>query len=991
MLRRMLITVLLAVASLPAEQALAQQRQVTGTVTGAQNAPLAGAGVGIAGASRGVRTDARGAFTLSVPAGEVRLRVTAPGYRARELGVGAGQASVSVRLEEDILNLEGLVVTGQATAVSRANVANAVSVVTERELNRAPAQTVEKALQGKIAGANISTNSGAPGGGVQIQLRGVSSIGGNADPLFVVDGVIVSNERIASGQNAVSQASRGVNFSNSQDQLVNRIADLNPGDIESIEVLKGASASAIYGSKAANGVIIIKTRAGRAGAPRFTLSQRFGYSEPSRRLGSRDWTLPAALDQYATSSSDSAFIAGFFDAGTGLPKQTFDNEAAVFGRQAPARETNLSVSGGTESSRYYVSGTVLDQQGIAANTGYSKEAIHLKLDQSLGSRVQLGVGANVLHSVAARGLTGNDNSGTSYYAAISQTPSFFDLRAHGGVFPTNPFAASNPAATAALATNDEGTWRAIASANLSADLLRGERHTLRLLANGGADYFQQRNELYFPRDLQFEEDDGFPGTAVLGEGQNVNLNGNVNLVHIFTPFSGAFTATTSAGMQYEDRDKQTALVVGRNTTSRIAANAAKVETEGDRARARDFGFYVQEELLLMDERLSLTGSLRGDRSSVNSDDGQYYYFPKAAASYRLDNLASFLDELKLRGAFGSSGNLPNYGDKFTSLLSDENLEGTIGLRVNGPVGDPDLRPERTTELEAGFDAVLLGGNARLELTGWRKKVSDFIISPPLAPSTGFGQYTFNGGDFEVKGLEAMLEATPFRSDRVTWVSRTTFAMDRAKVLDLRLPGDDPAYNPGFHFGFDYGGYRVIEGESPTSLWGLDPDLGERIYGDANPSFRMGFSNDLTFGAFNLSGLVDWAHGGLVANLTRSYYDDASNSPDYTECNASDSCAAQARVDRYGDGYTVYLEDASYVKLREVSLSYQLPASLLGRVGSRVQSARISLEGRNLYTWTGYSGLDPEVSNFGNRAVGRSIDVTPFPPSRSFWLGFNVGF
>ncbi|HEX8695452.1 MAG TPA: SusC/RagA family TonB-linked outer membrane protein [Longimicrobium sp.] len=972
-----------------AEELAAQQRQVTGTVTGSDQAPIPSAQVVVTGRRAGVQTDAQGRFTIQVPAGDVSLTVSRIGYTSRTVTVGAGESTVAVRLQPDVLNLEAVVVTGQATTVKRQNVANAVSVVTT-DLQRAPAQTIEKALQGKIAGANISTNSGAPGGGVQISLRGVSSIGGSADPLFIIDGVIVSNVSIPSGANAVSQASRGVN-SSSQDQLVNRIADINPNDIESIEVLKGASASAIYGSKASNGVVIIRTRRGQAGATRVNLTQRVGYFEQARTLGSRVWTRDAAVDHFGLSDAEADL---YFNA-DGTQKAVYDNEAAVFGGRHPGRETVLSLSGGTERTRFFVSGTLLDHEGLAANTGYEKEAFQLNLDQAVGSRVQVQLGASVLHSVAARGLTGNDNAGVSYYAALSFTPSFFDLRRSGdGTFPDNtifPSVASNPAQTAALSTNDENVWRAITSANVSFNAVDTDRHNLRFLANGGVDYFEQRNELFFPVELFFEDDDGFPGTAILGQGRNTNLNLGLNLVYTFTA-SDQLTARTSLGTQYEDRDLQLSQLVGRNTTSRIPARAAKTEPDGSRARTRDFGMYIQEELLLFDERATLTGSVRADRSSSNADQGKYYYYPKAAASYRFDDLTSWADELKLRVAYGSSGNLPFYGQRFTSALGGTNLEGVLGLRVQGSVGDPDLHPERTTELEGGFDATLFGGNARFEFTGYNKRVTDFIIAPPLAPSTGFGTYAVNAGSYEVQGLEMMLEATPIRRDDFSWLTRTTFATDRAEVKDL---GGLAQYNPGFHFGFDYGGYRIKEGESPTALWGNDVDAEgnniERVFGDAMPKFRMGFANDVTWRNLTLSGLVDWAHGGLVANLTKSYYDDAVNGADWTGCNTSDTCAGAERAERQGGHVTQYLEDGSYVKLREVSLSYQLPNSLLGRMGNRVRSARLTLSGRNLRTWTDYSGLDPEVSNFGNRAVGRNQDVTPFPPSRSVWLSLDLGF
>ena len=978
--------------------AAAQQRQVTGTVTGANQAPLAGAAVTIAGTRRGTVTDVQGRFTLAVPEGEARLSVGLLGYTTQQVTVPAGQSAVTVRLQQDVLNLEGLVVTGQATTVRRQNVANAVAVVSAQELQRAPAQTVERALQGKIAGANISANSGAPGGGLQIQLRGVSSISGNADPLFVIDGVVVSNVGISSGQNAVSQASRGLN-SSGQDQLVNRIADLNPNDIETIEVLKGASAAAIYGSKAANGVVIIRTKAGRAGAPRFNVSQRVGYFELSNKLGARVWTRDEALEHFGATVRGFD-VASAFDA-NGQQKAVYDNEEAVFGRRDPSRETSLSVSGGTENTRYYIAGTALDHEGIAANTGYDKQSLQLRLDQNLGSRVKVGVSSTLAHSVASRGLTGNDNAGVSYIAAISFTPSFFDLRRQAdGTYLQNPFERSNPAQTAGLSTNDEDVWRSISSASVNVDLLDSDLQTLRLVAVGGVDYFQQRNELYYPRELQFEPTDGFPGTSILGQGNNTNLNATVSLVHSLTPGFLGMTATTSAGFSYEDRDLEWSQIVGRNMASgvRLPASGADVKTDAFRSRARDVGLYIQEEALLFDERLSLTASVRADRSSSNANAEKYYYFPKAAAAYRLLDLGRGLDELKLRLAYGSSGNLPNYGQRFTPALGGTNLEGVLGLRVHGSVGDANLRPERVSEVEGGFDATLFQGNARLEFTAYHKTVEDFIISPPLAPSTGFGTYFFNGGAFENNGLEVMLEATPLQGGVINWVTRTTFARDRATVTRLDLPGESPAYNPGNHFGFDYGGFRIKEGKSPTAMWGYvvgaDGKVTEDIIGDTNPEFRMGFANDFTFGGFTFSSLFDWAEGAMVANLTKSYYVDAENWSGQTGCGTKQSpgtCQGQEFLQRLGTGATVYAEDASYVKLREISLGYELPAALVGRVPGGVDHARITLSGRNVKTWTSYSGLDPEVSNFGNRAVGRSIDVTPFPPSRSFWLSLDLGF
>ncbi|MBV9773769.1 MAG: SusC/RagA family TonB-linked outer membrane protein [Gemmatimonadetes bacterium] len=1012
MLKRMLLLLMSFALLGGVHPAAAQQRQISGTVSGANQAPLAGAAVTITGTRRGVVTDARGHFAIAVPEGEARFTVSQLGYTSKQVVVPAGQSTLDVRLEQDVLNLEGLVVTGQATSVRRQNVANAVAVVSAQELERAPAQTVEKALQGKIAGAAISTNSGAPGGGAQVRIRGVSSLIGNSEPLYVVDGVVLSNASIPGGANVISGAGTRTDLYSVQDNVVNRVADINPADIENVEVLKGASASAIYGSKAANGVVIITTKRGRAGKTQYRLSQRFGYSEQSRELGSRDWTRDEAIAQYCPSKAASCLaelITPYFNA-DGSPVATYDNEAAVFGRRAPGRETNLTVSGGTEATRYYVSGTLLDEKGIAANTGYQKQGVRVSVDQNLGSRGKISASNNLLHSVAARGLTGNDNNGVSYYAAISFTPSFYNLaRQENGLYLANPFAASNPVQTAAMSQNDENVWRNVTALNFSYDLLHSDRQSLRAVATGGVDYFLQRNILYYPPTLQFEPNDKLPGTAVNANAGSTDLTGNANLVHTFSPTSGSFTATTSVGAQYSDVDLTFNTIAGRNLTGdiRIPELAANVKVDGYRTRNRDLGVFAQEELLMFSDRLNLTGSLRADRSSGDADPEKYYYYPKAAASFRFGELAGWLNDFKVRGAFGSSGNQPLFGQKFTRLQPGVNVEGNPALTVQGNVGAPDLRPERATELEGGFDATLFGGNARFEFTAYNKRVTDFLLSRGLASSTGFVTYYFNGGALNAHGIEMMLEATPVRTAGFDWISRTTFAANRQKIVDLPVPAFRPASSS---FGFLYGGYKIQDEESPTAMIGYagrdatktgSPRI-EKVYGDAEPDFQMGFTNDFHLGRFTLSSLLDWSKGGLIANLTRSYYDDAANSPDYlrpsnvTKTRTLAECgprclSGEEREELTAASYSVYIEDASFLKLREVSLTYELPGNMLGRIGNSVSDARISLSARNPWMWTAYTGLDPEVSNFGNRSVGRNIDVTPFPPSRSFWLTVNLGF
>ncbi|HYU89811.1 MAG TPA: TonB-dependent receptor plug domain-containing protein, partial [Gemmatimonadales bacterium] len=343
--------------------ASAQQRPITGKVVSATTAtPVAGASVTVVGTPIGAVTNDRGEFALSAPPGAVTLLVRGVGYRSRQVPVAADASSASVSLEQDVFNLEAVVVTGQATGVEQRNLANAVTTVPTEQLNRAPVQTLEGALQGKIPGALIQMNSGAPGGGGQINLRGVTTINGGVDPLIVVDGMVIANDAIQSNMDAVTAAAAGGN-PNPQDNAVNRIADLNPNDIQSVEVLKGASAASIYGAQAANGVIIINTRRGQPGKPRFSVTQRFGASSAANTLRSRAFRDSAeAVGEWHQNALVGQLCRG------GCPD--FDNAGELFGQHSLSVETDASVTGGNDQTTYFISGLVKKDGGIAPNTGY---------------------------------------------------------------------------------------------------------------------------------------------------------------------------------------------------------------------------------------------------------------------------------------------------------------------------------------------------------------------------------------------------------------------------------------------------------------------------------------------------------------------------------------------------------------------------------------------------------------------------------------------
>jgi TonB-linked SusC/RagA family outer membrane protein len=969
----------------------AQLRQITGRITNVQTEQgLPEATIAVLGTQIVAQAGNDGRFTLNAPGGPTTLVVRAIGYKRQQITVPPEQETVSVALEPDVFKLEEIVITGQATGVEQRNLANAVSTVSAAELTRAPTPTIESALQGKIPGATISANSGAPGGGIQVNLRGVSTIIGDLEPLYVVDGIVVSDVAIPNGANAVTAAQTGGNPQN-QDNPVNRIADINPEDIEKIEVLKGGSAAAIYGSKATNGVIFITTKRGQVGKPQFNISQKMGFFERSNELGSRTFNSLAEAESFAT---DTALIVSLYQQG-----RTFDAEKEIFGHKPFSYETDASVSGGTENTKYYVSALVKDDGGIATNTGYKKQSVRSNLDQELGGGFQLSVNLSGTHSLSKRGLTNNDNTGTSPFLVFPFTPNFVNLSPTqvgdslvASDFPRNPFERSNPLQTFQFLTNDEDVWRILGTSSLRWSALHTAKSNLQFIGTGGVDYFQQDNNFVSPPELQFEPNDGQPGTVVLSKSSNRNVNLALNATHTYLPGDPehGLQWTTSAGIQFEERRLFATQILGRTllagqTSPQQAANQTVLSRLEP---VRDLGLFGQEEVLLADRRLLLTAGGRADRSSANGSPDKFFFYPKFAGSYVFQRPIGGIDEFKLRAAYGQTGNRAAFGALFSPDTSGT-IGGNSGIFIGTRAGDRTLKPERQKEIETGFDATLANGRAQVSLTLYQKNISDLLLQRTLAPSSGQENQIFSStSTLRNQGVEASLTVQPVQSKNVSWVLRTTFYANRAKITKLTVP----TFQTG-GFALSLGTFQIEQDSSPTQIFGfvgLDGNgnpIGGKV-GDANPDFQMTFSSDVDIHRFTLGMLWDYKQGGDIINLTDFLFDLGKNSKDYLEPGGG-----QDRFATFNAGFTQpYVQSGTYLKLREVNLSYNLPSRLTsGIFGRSIQTARLSLTGRNLLRFTPYHGLDPEVSNFGRQAIVRNIDVAPFPPTRSFFFSIDLGF
>ncbi len=999
---------------------------VSGTVSDAETGePLVGTSVFLKGTFIGTTSDEWGAYTIDAETGDV-LVVTYIGYKTQEIIVAADITLLNIALETDVLKQDAVVVTGLVTTVKRRNAANSVAVISNDDLVNAPTQTLDQALSGQFAGVNIRRNTGAPGGGVNVNLRGQSTLTGNTQPLYVIDGVIVNNDANQSGIDVVTKAT-GAGSSRPQGQPTNRIGDINPNDIENIEVLKGASAAAIYGAKASNGVIIINTKRGRGGKTKFNFSTRTGFSTLLKKMGHRTFEtfqeayeqfgkgaqygmdggvdkMKAAVDAYdaAYSFADSLFMVDYPDssfppanlASIGAFDTTFfptfeqnwigrdiDYEQELYGQTGQLRETTLSAVGGNERTQFYIGGQYMDEGGIIKNTGYKKLSGRINISHRFSEKAKLSVSTNLIRSETDRGVTGNDNTNLTYGFSIGSTPSFIDIRDTDGdgVYPTNTFNPSNPLETAKYFVNNELTHRALGSLTFDYNLLKKANQNLGFLVVGGADFYNQENEVFIPPFLQIEESNDEPGQAVMTTTDNLNTNLSLNLVHKLKMPGMNFN--TTAGLQYETYDWNSVFVHAKNMVPSMT-NVDKSTSQSvyhDRAKRQDRGRFFQEEVTIGDN-IYLVFGMRGDVSSAMGDTEAMEWYPKMAASYQFGEFAGVFDNLKFRFARGETGNMPDLNAKYTSLMSS-NIGGVNGLIYPNTKGASNISPERTTETELGADFALMGGLATVEATFYTQNITDLILLVDLPASSGLLYGWENGGEMETKGTELTLGLNPTQLvslGGLDWNFRMNYYTTESKVTKLNV---DP-YNFG-GFATFLGTYRIEEGWSPTAIVGSETnsDGSYQKLGDENPDYRISFHNSLRLGPVEFAFLIDHKEGGHAINLANLIYDLGGTTADYEE-NGGD------RLGGLGTVTQPYIESTTYTALRDISLNYTLPSSVPDRFGFGY--LKVGFSGRNLWLDTDYTGLSPEVSQFGNEAVGGSVDTNPFPLSKSMYFTLSLG-
>jgi TonB-dependent starch-binding outer membrane protein SusC len=965
--------------ALVASPSLILAQATTGTVRGRVTEGTGGralpdAQVVVEGTRLGAVSGANGDFTIvAVPTGTRTIVVRRIGYSPASKVVNVTTEGVSAgdfALSASALNLTEVVVTGSAAPTERRKLGTSIASVDSTLISRAQAVTVDQALQGKVPGAQITQNSGGPGGGgISVRLRGTNSFISGSDPLYIVDGVIVDN-------GSAQLADLGIR-SNPQ----NRLADINPSDIERIEIIRGAAAAALYGSRANNGVVQIFTKRGTIGKPRFSLNARYASSELREEQ-------PFNLYPYNEN-------------GIRIPR--FNYQPDIFHR-APGTEYNLTVEGGNDATRYYISGNAADEDGIMRSTSSKRTGARVNLQQQLASKLIGAVTANYITTENQMQAFGEQNDygimGSLFFA-----PTSVDFRPVNGIYPLPPSLGTNPLLAIDRIRNPQTIERFIGSSKL----------TWTPITNLLLDYTIGIDNVGFEQ-RQFVPRNAVLGTAPLATGRSQSIFQNTRVInqdgvasYNWKPI-GMFEMRTTGGFNFtSQRVRTTSAIanglapVGDLVSAGSVFNAAQTDVE-----LRTLGFYGQQEVSIKD-RLFLTGAVRYDASSTFAPSQRWQAFPKFSASYVVaENQAGLVNSIRLRSALGWAGSQPGIVNAYSQYISYTQLPfaGRPGFVNDLTYGNPDLHNERAREWEVGTELGFLSGRVGLEGTYYDRLVSDLLFFRPLPTSTGFSRQFAPIGSMSNKGIELLLRTTNVDTRNLQWASTITYShnknlVESLDIQDFQSAGGYPnRIRTGEPAGVFYGSYAARNCTTGALLvdslgryrrsnqtvdmgatlaarralsGGTCNDSLNAIIGDPNPNWIGSLLNEFTImRKVRVRALLDGVFGGDIMNLSTR----AQNAGI-----ASNSKAYENELLPYGDPRKVapgfnaraqgifqyWIEDGTFVKLRELSASYTLDVPAVKRVFR--DGVELTLSGRNLFVWTDYSGYDPEINLFGTNAGG----------------------
>lgn len=1032
--------------------ASAQTRILNGKVTGQKDGlPIGNVSISVIGGKSGIAKK-DGTFSISVANGMNTIRFKSIGYQEKMVSVGPADNNITIIMEEESKGLNELVVIGYGVQ-KKSDLTGAVSSVKGSDLTQLPVQRVDQALQGRASGVTVQNTDGAPGGNTTIRIRGGNSITGSNNALVVVDGI------------------QGID-----------INTINPNDIASLEVLKDASATAIYGARGANGVIMITTKRGATGKPVVNYGFKTGWQHINHKLelmGAGDYARKAndwAITQDGTESTpitpilpftDDAIAALYANGGTDWQDEIF--------RTAPLQTHQLSISGGTENARYFISGGYLNQQGIVINSKYARYNLRSNLDLKINKWLSAGVNLNVIKD---KGNVPPVGEGTEYVDVLGQvintvarfdpaTPvydadgnyNYYALK--GGPDKTKIYADQdvwNPVATALETvaernnvTNEIGTF-------LDFKILDGL--TLRVAGAARINHIDEKH--YYGTKTQ-------PGKGVNGRGDltqsKYEYYQNSNILTYDKTFNKKHHLTlTGVAEQQVIQAADLNLIAEQfpddKTGINDLASAGNFPTKVNTQYKQTLNSFLGRANYVFDGKYMVTASFRADGSSVFGANNKWGYFPSGAVAWRASEEKFIKDlkvfsNLKLRGSWGKTGNQGISPYRSLSVIEsnhnypyDGNGAANTGFLLERPAS-PNLKWETTAQTDAGIDMGFFNDRLTATVDVYKKLTTDLLLEKQVEGYTGFATVLTNVGSVQNKGLEISLGGTPVAGKNFTWNTGMNISFNRNKVL--KLATDEPLAvrtNTGGGYGIFGSGYAlkyVEEGQPMDQMRGyvnegtwteaereqakamgqapgepkwkdvdgdgkitLDGD-GHEVIGNAAPDFIYGWNNTLTYKNFELTFLVQGSQGNDIFNAVRIKTETPSNgtganlknrwTPDNQHTDVPVFMGTRERSAlNLGTDQTVitasdhrssrWVEDGSYVRLKNITLTYNFSSAVLDRIHINRLSPYIMAS--NLFTITKYTGYDPEVSSF-NGAGGLGIDLSNYPSAKTFMIGVNVGF
>lgn len=1035
----MLATCFLAPGTLRAQQL----KNVIGTVTdGATGEPIPSVSIKVKRTNAVFTTDANGKYGVKVNSTDV-LTFSYLGYEPRSLTVGE-KTTLNVALKSSVSDLSEVVVVGYGT-VKKSDLTASVGQVNMQDIEKAPVSSFVEALAGRIAGVQVAAQDGQPGKGMGITIRGANSLTQSNAPLYVIDGFPIEDP---------------------EDGM------LNPDDIETINIMKDAAATAIYGSRAANGIVLIETKKGKIGKPVVSFNTSYGVQQVQKTI---EMMNPYEFVKYQTELNLTAAQEGYFINGRNLESyrnMSGTNWQDLIFRTSPISLSNLALRGGNTQTRYSVSGSYNDQKGIIINTGYKRYQGRVAIDQTISKKFKAGIIANYtkINSYGQQVSAGNGASFTAYllsrawgYRPVTGSDNVDLTQEEGDVEEITQFDIRlNPIIT----SNNEYNKNGISDFMGNGYLTYTPTSKLTFKFAGTVDSKNRRQDLFF----NSKTTQGSPLNPLNTKGQfgsvvytETNIWSNDNTVTYKDTFNKSHNVTLLGGLSFQNTDVQSFGYGAQNVPNQQLGLTGLDEGTpyvGYAGTGENFitSLFGRASYSYQSKYLA-EATFRADGSSKFADGHKWGYFPSGSLAWNM-HLEDFMKGLrfvnnsKLRLSYGSSGNnrvgdydsFPGLNFPLPNSYSFNN--GTPGKgAIPSSLGNKNLKWETTRQFNIGYDLSLFG--SRIELTAdWYKKItSDLLLDADLPATMGFLKARQNIGKIQNRGIELSLKTTNIKSKNFEWGSNFNIAFNQNKILEL-VRGQSALYttvsfesqynsNPsyiseigqpaGMFYGYIFDGiYQLTDFDKSTAgIYtlkpgvtnnGASPQPGHIKYRDMNgdgiistqdltvigrgqPLHTGGFTNNFFYKGFDLNVFLQWAYGNDIMNANRYMFEGNGNGrismnqyasyvDRWSETNPSNTNFIARGQGTIGSYSSRVIEDGSYLRLKTVSLGYNVPPRMLKSL--YLSKLRITVAAQNLLTLTNYSGMDPEVS-VRNSAISPGFDFSAYPIARTLVFGLNATF